>query len=103
MLSLLTTITVCVKNLILVISMRLSHLVIRFALCMLSTPNKYGIGSMGFKYEWPEEFNEHFKIDYEKMFDKILFQSISRFYDSVGWAIRKPTENVKTELFDLFG
>ena len=69
----------------------------------VETPNKYGISSMGFKYEWPEEFNKHFTIDYEKMFDKILFQSISRFYDSVGWAIRKPTENVKTELFDLFG
>jgi hypothetical protein len=68
----------------------------------VETPNKYGVASMGFKYEWPEEFNELFKIDYEKMFDKILFQSIARFYDSVGWAIRKPTENVKTELFDLF-
>ena len=68
----------------------------------VETPNKYGVASMGFKYEWPVEFNEHFKIDYEKMFDKILFQSIARFYDSVGWAIRKPTENVKTELFDLF-
>jgi len=43
-----------------------------------------------------------FKIDYEKMFDKILFQSIARFYDSVGWSIRKPSENVQTELFDLF-
>tara|TARA_R110000764_G_scaffold124_2_gene727 strand:+ start:1 stop:2574 length:2574 start_codon:yes stop_codon:yes gene_type:complete len=65
-------------------------------------PNKFGLNSMGFKYEWPVEFNEHFKIDYEKMFDKILFQSIARFYDNVGWNIRKPSENVKTELFDLF-
>ncbi|MDH3929180.1 MAG: hypothetical protein OEV22_14670, partial [Deltaproteobacteria bacterium] len=68
----------------------------------VETPNRYGINSMGFKYEWPDEFNEHFTIDYEKMFDKILFQSIARFYDSVGWSIRKPTENVQTELFDLF-
>ena len=68
----------------------------------IETPNKYGLQSMGFKYEWPSEFNELFKIDYEKMFDKILFQSIARFYDSVGWSIRKPSENVQTELFDLF-
>ena len=68
----------------------------------IEQPNRYGLASMGFKYDWPEEFNESFKIDYEKMFDKILFQSIARFYDNVGWNIRKPSENVKTELFDLF-
>jgi DNA polymerase elongation subunit (family B) len=65
-------------------------------------PNKYGIDSIGFKYEYPQEFKEAFKIDYEKMFDKILFQAIKRFYDSVNWQVRKPTENVQTELFDLF-
>ena len=68
----------------------------------IEQPNRYGLASMGFKYSWPDEFNESFKIDYEKMFDKILFQSIARFYDNVGWNIRKPSENVKTELFDLF-
>lgn len=68
----------------------------------IETPNKYGLKSMGFKYEWPTEFDELFKIDYEKMFDKILFQSIARFYESVGWSIRKPSENVQTELLDLF-
>jgi len=66
-------------------------------------PNKFGIPTMGFKYSWPEEFDEFFKMDYEKMFDKILYQSIARFYDNAGWSLRKPTENVKTELFDLFG
>ncbi len=45
----------------------------------VETPNKYGLQSIGFKYEYPEEFEEIFKIDYEKMFDKILYQSIARF------------------------
>ncbi len=68
----------------------------------VETPNKYGLQSIGFKYEYPTEFEEIFKIDYEKMFDKILYQSIARFYDNVNWNIRKPSENVQTELFDLF-
>jgi DNA polymerase elongation subunit (family B) len=68
----------------------------------VETPNKYGLQSIGFKYEYPVEFEDIFKIDYEKMFDKILYQSIARFYDNVNWNIRKPSENVQTELFDLF-
>jgi DNA polymerase elongation subunit (family B) len=68
----------------------------------LQLPNKFNIESIGFKYEYPKEFMDMFKIDYDRMFEKILFQSISRFYDSVGWRIRKPTDNVRVELFDLF-
>lgn len=65
-------------------------------------PNKYGIDVIGFKYNNPSEYNEFLKIDYEKMFEKILYNSIERFYDNVKWQIRKPTDNVQTELFDLF-
>ena len=65
-------------------------------------PNKYGIDVIGFKYNLPEEFKQIFKINYEKMFEKILFNSIERFYQSVNWQIRKPSENVQCELFDLF-
>jgi DNA polymerase elongation subunit (family B) len=66
-------------------------------------PNKYRIESCGFKYEWPEELNDIIKIDHEKMFNKILFSMIERFYDCVSWQIRKPSENVRVELVDLFG
>jgi DNA polymerase elongation subunit (family B) len=65
-------------------------------------PNKYGIDVIGFKYGLPEEYKNLFKINYEKMFEKILFSSIERFYQSVNWQIRKPSENVQCELFDLF-
>jgi len=65
-------------------------------------PNKFGLESIGFKHEHPSEFNEIFKPDYDKMFEKILFQSIQRFYENVKWTIRKPAENVQVELFDLF-
>jgi hypothetical protein len=65
--------------------------------------NKYGIEVIGFKNEYNEEFKDIFKVDYVLMFEKILFNSIERFYDSVRWRIRKPTDNVRTELDDLFG
>lgn len=65
-------------------------------------PNKYGLDTIGFKYDYPKEFAELFRPNYEKMFEKILFESIKRFYDNVGWVIRKPSANVQTELFDLF-
>lgn len=65
-------------------------------------PNKYKIDVIGFKYAYPEEFRDLFKIDYEKMFEKILYQSIERFYESVDWQIRKPSMNIRTELADLF-
>ena len=65
-------------------------------------PNKFGVDTIGFKYDYPEEFVDIFKPDYEKMFAKILFEAVKRFYDNVGWVIRKPSDNVQTELFDLF-
>lgn len=69
----------------------------------LQKPNKYGIESIGFKDFFPTEFEDIFKPDYDKMFNKILFSMIERFYDNVDWTARKPSENVQCELFDLFG
>ena len=51
---------------------------------------------------FPKEFEEIFKVDYEKMFEKILFNSIERFYDNVNWNIYKPSEAVRVDLFDFF-
>lgn len=70
---------------------------------MLQTPNKFGVNVIGFKYELPKEYESIFKIDYETMFEKILFNSITRFYDNVKWRIRKPSESIRTDLDDLFG
>lgn len=69
----------------------------------LETPNKYNISCIGFKYELPPEILSLVRIDYEKMFEKIMFSAIERFYNCVNWQIRKPNQNVRVELFDLFG
>jgi DNA polymerase elongation subunit (family B) len=66
-------------------------------------PNKYNIDMIGFKGNWPKEFNDIFTVDYETMFAKIFHAAIKRFYDAVGWKLRKPSENLMVELEDLFG
>lgn len=66
------------------------------------TPNKFGLNSLGFKYDLPEEFTQDFKVDYEKMFEKIVFSVIDRFYESVNWKTFRPGEAVNVDLFDFF-
>lgn len=65
--------------------------------------NKFGLKTIGFKHEWPKEFDQVFIIDRNKMFEKIMFMSIERFYDAVNWSVRKPWEAVNVEFSDLFG
>lgn len=69
----------------------------------ITTPNKFGIKSIAFKYYYPTEFNELFQPAYEKLFEKIIFSVVERFYAAVKWPAHKPTEQLKSDLFDLFG
>jgi DNA polymerase elongation subunit (family B) len=64
-------------------------------------PNKYGIKSMAYKYNYPKEFKDDIMPDTELMFNKIVYSAIERLYESVSWKPRKPGECVKTDLFDL--
>ena len=67
----------------------------------VKTPNKYNISNIGFKEKYPEEFSEIFTVDYDKMFDKMFFAAIERFYNAVDWKLRKPNENLRVELEDF--
>ena len=62
-----------------------------------------GIQHIAFKYYYPTEFYDLFKPAYEKMFEKIVFSVVERFYAAVKWPAHKPTEQMKSDLFDLFG
>lgn len=64
-------------------------------------PNKYGVKVMGYKYEYPSEFNAVFEPDYELIFEKEVYAAIERFYSAVGWQLKKPSEQVKVDLFEL--
>lgn len=66
-------------------------------------PNKYNMQSIAFKYYYPQELAETFEPDYEKMFEKIVFSVVERFYAAVKWSAHKPNEQMKCDLLDLFG
>jgi DNA polymerase elongation subunit (family B) len=66
-------------------------------------PNKYGISVMGYKYYFPKEFISVLEPDHEKMFEKIVFSVIERFYEAVNWKLKAPGAQVQTDLFELLG
>ena len=66
-------------------------------------PNKYGITVMGYKYEYPREFEEIFEPDYEVIFEKMILSVVQRFYDAVKWKLKPPGQQGQTDLFDLLG
>lgn len=65
-------------------------------------PNKFGIKSIGYKYYYPAEFRQVFELDYELMFEKLMFDVINRFYQAVQWHLKPPAMNTQTDLFELF-
>ena len=75
----------------------------KIKLVAVKLPNQYNINMIGYKEKYPEEFKQIFRIDYETMFNTVFFAAIKRFYDAVGWKLRKPNENLKVELEDYLG
>ena len=69
----------------------------------VNQPNKYGIQAIAYKYYYPDEFKAIFQPDIEKMFEKLIFSMIERFYEAVNWRLSKPSNQVQTDLFDLLG
>jgi hypothetical protein len=68
----------------------------------VQAPNKFNIDVVGYGSKYPDEFTDIFKINYERMFENLLYRNIEFFYKSVGWILRKPNENLKTDLLDFF-
>ena len=64
-------------------------------------PNPYNLNNIAYKYYYPKEFKKAFNLDYEVMFEKIVFNAIERFYENVKWAVQKPGSLTQTNLFDL--
>jgi hypothetical protein len=60
------------------------------------------IHSIAFKYYYPEEFKEYFEPDYEKMFDKVIFSPVEKFFAAVDWVPQKPNEITNCDLFEFF-
>lgn len=67
----------------------------------VNKPNRYNINVIGFKYDWPVEFNEIFTPNYDKIFTKLIYKPIERFYNCVQWKCYLPNQAVKCDLFSL--
>ena len=68
----------------------------------LKKPNKFGIDSIAFKYYYPEEFKHFFEPDYEKMFEKVIFAPVKKFFEAVDWIPQKPNEMTTCDIMTLF-
>jgi DNA polymerase elongation subunit (family B) len=69
----------------------------------VTQPNKYCINAIAYKYYYPNQFEKIFEPDKEKMFEKIIYSIVERFYESVNWKLSKPSAQVQTDLFELLG
>lgn len=67
-----------------------------------ATKNPHNLDAIAFINEYPEEF-KNIKIDYDKMFDKIVVPPIENVYNAIGWRLPKMGKEIQTDLFDLFG
>ena len=63
--------------------------------------NKYGLDAICYTSVLPEEFG--LKIDWDKMFSKLVTQPTERLYEAIGWSLPEIGKEVQTDLFELFG
>lgn len=59
--------------------------------------NRWRINVIAWQDEFPPEFEEHFDIDYDEIFDKTIVSVVTRLFDAVGWSA--PT-TMTNSLFD---
>lgn len=69
----------------------------------IETNNRFGYDKIAYLDAWPEEFDEVFKIDYRKGFEKLIYDEIKRFYKSMKWPAFNPAQNYAVSLFDILG
>ncbi len=63
--------------------------------------NKYGLDAICYVSELPNEFG--LKVDWDKMFAKLVTQPTERLYEAIGWYLPEIGKEVQTDLFELLG
>ena len=66
-------------------------------------PNNYCINVIGFKDEWPSEFNDIFIIDRETMFSKVVFSPLKRFAELNKWHEIDLVNQAYVDIREMFG
>jgi DNA polymerase elongation subunit (family B) len=73
---------------------------IRFA--YIIPGNEYGIECIAFHDgQWPKEFDEIFKVDYDVMFDKMVISPLKGFLEATKFKQVDPRKQVLFDIFDL--
>ena len=65
--------------------------------------NAHNLDAVAFVAEYPKEFRDIIKIDYDKMFEKIVAAPVESVYEAIEWRMPNFSREVQTDLFDLFG
>lgn len=63
--------------------------------------NKYGLDAITYVSDLPVEFG--IRIDWDKMFSKLVTQPVERLYEAIGWSLPEIGKEVQTDLFEFFG
>jgi DNA polymerase elongation subunit (family B) len=63
--------------------------------------NPYGIDVIAWDGDWPEEFDQIFKIDYKTMFSKVVLSPLKRIIEINNWPKRHPALQVVSDIMDL--
>lgn len=64
--------------------------------------NEYGIECIAFHDgQWPQEFDEIFKVDYDVMFDKLILSPLKGFLEATKFKKVDPRKQVVFDIFDL--
>ena len=73
---------------------------VRFAYVIPS--NEYGIECIAFHDgQWPKEFDNIFKVDYDVMFDKMVLSPLKGFLEATRFKKVDPRKQVVFDIFDL--
>ena len=68
-----------------------------------ATKNKHNLDAVAFVADYPKEFQDIIRIDYDKMFEKTVVAPIESVYNAINWRVPNFSREVQTDLFDLFG
>ena len=64
--------------------------------------NRNHIEAIAFMGNWPEEFNQYFEVDYEKMFRKAFMPVIESMFKIKGWIKENEVIEIESSGLDDF-
>ena len=75
----------------------------KIRLCVVFPNNVYGIETIAFPASgnWPSEFDEYFRVDYKKMFEKTILKPLKSFRKATNFADVNPANVPSYDIFSI--